>query len=215
MEENDILRRLRDLPAGDIYIISPREYFLRGFEYYRDKRLLRFHWSGDNSILTAFVMGNRVYPVKFSVINNRLDYECNCPAWTPHSHCKHVICSMLTIRNILNPAMFVIGNEREQYRRILSEGLLRNSEHTEVEAEISAAVPEYALIMGNRRHGGAMRLDVEVNGDSLSGMYSKSVPRYAVPSDLRGIVRDGIYYADHGDMLLAHLKKYGDTYPLF
>ena len=215
MEENDILRRLRDFPAGDIYIIGPREYFLRGFEYYREKRLLRFHWSGDNSILTAFVMGNRVYPVKFSVINNRLDYECSCPAWTPHSHCKHVICSMLTIKNILNPAMFVIGKGREQYRRILSEGLLRNSEHTEVEAEVSADVPEYALIMGNRRHGGAMRLEVEVNGVSLSAPYGKNIPLYAVPPALRGIVREGIYYADHGDLLLAHLKNNGDTYPLF
>ena len=38
MQKNEILRHLEELPAGQIYYVSPKLYFIRGFEYYRDRR---------------------------------------------------------------------------------------------------------------------------------------------------------------------------------
>ena len=216
MEDNDILRRLRDFPTGDIYILSPREFFLRGYEYYRDRRLLRFVWSRDNRILTAFVLGSHAYPVKLTVKDNRLRYECDCPAWTPHSHCKHVICAMLTIKNIFNPALFEAGRGREQYRRLLTDALLPGSSLiTTGYSEVSADPPAYALIIEGRHNGSALKLTVEENGLPISDHYGYKTPSHKVPVDLRAIVRDSIYFGDHSDMLIDHLKKHGDMYPLF
>ena len=65
MEDNEVIRYLKAFPPGNIYFISPREYFIRGFEYYREGRVSNIVWSEDYTILDAYVEGNRPYTVSF------------------------------------------------------------------------------------------------------------------------------------------------------
>ncbi|MDD5435483.1 MAG: hypothetical protein PH343_08645, partial [Nitrospira sp.] len=91
LSENKILRRLNDLPSNNIYYLSPRECFLRGFDYYRTRSLCEFIWSKDRQLLTAKVIGTNIYLVVFYEDADKLHYECNCPAWSNSRNCKHII----------------------------------------------------------------------------------------------------------------------------
>lgn len=65
MEDNDIIQRLRTFPAGEVYYIAPKDYFVRGYEYYRQGRLVSLSWDKDCTTLIAGVRGSRLYDVSF------------------------------------------------------------------------------------------------------------------------------------------------------
>ena len=131
-EENNLIKSLRAFPAGAVYSIGPKAFFLRGFEYYRRQRLKSYSWSGKETLLTAHVRGTRLYSVAFTAENGALFYSCDCPAWTASSHCKHVICALLTTVNLLSPHLFNTPGQTAERRKLLESGLLLKMQQIKV-----------------------------------------------------------------------------------
>ena len=115
----EILDFLQSYPAGQIYTLAPKQYIVRGFDYYRRGNLREIEWNEDFSVLTAKVRGTRLYSVDFSLNSNGLSHSCNCPAWSPYSNCKHVICSLITLKNLLQPDVFKGYNQDEEHKACL------------------------------------------------------------------------------------------------
>jgi non-specific serine/threonine protein kinase len=102
MRNNEIIRHLANFSPAEIYHVSTRQSFIRGYDYYRQERLLQLVWSKDSQVLIARIQGTKIYSISFFVEKDDLRYMCNCPVWTPSQHCKHVICAILSIKNLLN-----------------------------------------------------------------------------------------------------------------
>ncbi len=103
---NPILEFLRAIPPGRVYQLAPKQYFLRGYEYYRRGLVLEFEWRNDPTALVAAVAGTRRYEVEFTAEPGALGVTCDCPAWSPATNCKHVVCAFLTAKNLLDPEAF-------------------------------------------------------------------------------------------------------------
>ncbi|MEK6804699.1 MAG: DEAD/DEAH box helicase [Nitrospirota bacterium] len=101
-----LLAAFHALSANDVYTMAPKEPVIRGYDYYRQQRLLHYHWSGDRSTLTAQVQGTRLYAVIFSLDDGFLAASCDCPAWNPDRLCKHVLCACFTTKHLLSPDAF-------------------------------------------------------------------------------------------------------------
>ena len=101
-----MLGLLESFPQGQIYTIAPKQYVVRGYDYFLQGRVINFEWDDDFSTLTAHVRGNKLYAVTITASGHALAFNCTCPAWAAHSNCKHVICSLMTIKSLLQPDTF-------------------------------------------------------------------------------------------------------------
>jgi hypothetical protein len=93
---------LRDFAPGSAYSIAPKAYVLRGIDYCRAGRIRSFEWNADFSVLSAKVKGSRLYSVELSEGAGRLAFVCNCPAWSRYTNCKHVVCALLGINDLID-----------------------------------------------------------------------------------------------------------------
>ncbi len=118
-KQKEIIDFLQAYPAGQIYTLAPKQYVVRGFDYYKKGSLRYLEWNEDFSALTAKVRGTRLYSVDFSLNSSGLRHSCNCPAWSPYSNCKHVICSLITLKNLLQPDVFKGYNQEEEHKAYL------------------------------------------------------------------------------------------------
>ncbi len=105
-----MINHLKALPPNIVYTVAPKEYVVRGYDYFHQERLESFRWEHDGSLLTAVVKGTRRYSVDFMMLDDELDFLCDCPAWAPRTQCKHVICALLTIISIVRKEPFFIYN---------------------------------------------------------------------------------------------------------
>ncbi len=96
-----LITHLKRLPASDIYMLAPPEYVKRGYSYYRDRRLVEIGW--ENDFLVAYVYGNFTYEVLIRYNDERLQLACDCPAYTPSTNCKHIICVLFSLKDLLRP----------------------------------------------------------------------------------------------------------------
>lgn len=96
-----LINYLRRLPTSDIYMLAPPEYIKRGYSYYRDGSLVDIGW--DDDFLVAHVYGNFIYEVIIKYNHERLQLACDCPAYTPSTNCKHIICALFTLKDLLRP----------------------------------------------------------------------------------------------------------------
>src|SRR4030042_5201674 len=60
-KQKEILDFLQSYPAGQIYTLVPKQYIVRGFDYYRRGSLRKLEWNEDFSVLTAKVRGTKLY----------------------------------------------------------------------------------------------------------------------------------------------------------
>src|SRR5690606_775280 len=123
-EPSGVLKHLKTLSPNHVYFLAPKAYVLRGFEYYAHSRLESYSWDRPQATLTATVRGTRHYFVQLRVDNGYLVYSCTCPSWTPESHCKHVICALLTTINLLVPDTFCMPSSDPERKVLLTRQLL-------------------------------------------------------------------------------------------
>ena len=207
MIENDIIRHLEEMPVNAIYSISSRQYVMRGFEYYKKERLLHLEWFEGCRVLEAKVQGSRLYSVSIFMEKGRLNYKCDCPAWSPFGHCKHVICTLVNIKNILNPTHFNIATQRSNSRDYLKSSLLSFLEVSPGKKER----PVYSILIDRSYYSGPFGIFLH-NGERQISPHSS----YSIPKELRWIVSEGYdYYHDYEKNLLEYLQQYGNTNPLF
>jgi non-specific serine/threonine protein kinase len=117
----ELISLLQAFSPGDIFTIAPKQYVVSGFDYYRQGRLLKFEWISERSGLIATIKGTRTYQLVISAQDRHLSFSCACPSWSFYSNCRHVICGIITIKNLLDPSAFKLVNSDEVRR----EGLLR------------------------------------------------------------------------------------------
>lgn len=119
LNQQKLLKLLGVVSPNTIYTMAPKHYIVRGFDYYRKGYLLSFHWSRDFTAMKAVVTGSRHYSVIFSVNSHGLGYSCDCPAWSPSTNCKHVICAFITIKNLLHADSFRNPSQDKEQRKYL------------------------------------------------------------------------------------------------
>lgn len=202
-KQKEILDFLQSYPAGQIYILAPKEYVIRGFDYYKRGNLQKFEWNEDFSVLSTKVRGTRLYSVDFSLTSSGLRHSCSCPTWSLYSNCKHVICSLITIKNLLQPTTFRIHNQDEGYRMFLLKCLYNKPVASPKKEEISG----YSIVIEKTKHISDIYL--RRNGNKISEFNLK------VPYELRHLVLRS-YFSAYGKLrdFTQYLQKYGNKYPI-
>ena len=119
VEPFGVLEHLKVLSPNHVYFLASKAFVLRGYEYYAQGRLESYSWDRTQTILSATVRGATQYLVRFGVHNGQLTFSCTCPVWTPESHCKHVICALLTTVNLLLPDTFRMPSSNATQRALL------------------------------------------------------------------------------------------------
>lgn len=122
----NVLALLKTLQPNTLYLIASKPVFLKGFRYYKEERLQALSWRKGQTLLKATVLGTSSYTVGFSEENGQLQYTCNCPAWHVETQCKHVICGLLTLLNLISPKLFHQPEQNENRLQALKAVLLRN-----------------------------------------------------------------------------------------
>ena len=207
-EDHDIIKSLRALPPNAVYFIDQKEFIVRGYDYYRRERLESYVWRNDASTLTAFVLGTRRYTVEFSTDNGRLTYSCDCPAWTPSSHCKHVVCALLTTINLLSPNTFKIPGHDPTRLQALHMSLLRDQPAALEPQRTGTPKKTDRFEMAISVTDTFPRLSIRKNGIQV-------VSSWGVPSKLAPFIR----YHTHGssfarEHLSTYLSLHGNAYPI-
>ncbi|MEK6713438.1 MAG: hypothetical protein AABY41_04525, partial [Nitrospirota bacterium] len=210
MEDNEIISHIKEFPAGNIYHIAPKQYLVRGFQYYQTGRVVYFDWEEDRKVLIAGVKGENVYEVYFFRTGSRLDYKCTCPVWSRESHCKHVVCALVTVKNILDPRIFDIGRQSEEYRRMFSGNLIPVKTHT----PLKNAVPEnesfFSIVLGQTSYSVLPAISIERDKKTIS---AANYP--GLPAELREMIEaQRYYYADRDKVLSDYLNRHGNSNPI-
>lgn len=188
-KHNEIIQLIRAFPSGKIYNIAPKNYVIRGFDYYRNGHLRYFSWNHDFSVLSAKVQGSKLCSVDFFLKNGELTFSCNCPAWDIYTQCKHVICSLMTIKNLLQPENFRAGStQSEDIRKYLSQCLLKHDnvvqEKNEVREVSNNQDDEYEIVLDKTKE--LTNIYLRKNGENLSEFSTN------IPLELRLLI--GQYY---------------------
>ena len=206
-DNNKVLGLLESFPQGQIYTLAPKQYVVRGYDYFRQGRLMNFAWDDDYSILTAHVRGSRLYAVTMSENRHGLALCCNCPAWTPHSNCKHVVCSLITIKSLLQPDTFKTPRPDEGHRDALIKELRNEDPQADKAPMRQLITPGYSIVIER---------DI-----SISDIYllseGKKIKKYihGIPHELRNLT-DYSYYSSYSRQLelAGNMQKLGNKYPI-
>ena len=148
-----LLERLKTLSPNHVYFLAPKSSVLRGYEYYVQNRLESYSWDRTHSVLAAEVRGSRHYLVRFGADKGHLVYSCTCPSWTPESHCKHVICALLTTVNLMAPDTFRMPSSNLTRLALLTRQLFANAPSSNAQERSTLHVPPRFEITLIHRHG--------------------------------------------------------------
>jgi superfamily II DNA or RNA helicase len=214
--QEEMLSLLLSYPPGRIYGIAPKQVVLRGFDYYRNGSVLSFKWSAAPPALVARVRGAMIYSVTISADGHDLRFHCDCPAWTPHSNCKHAVGSMFTIKNLLEEGAFRTGIDSEDRRVTLLSQLYSEPDRRPAAAEQAHPVdylpeePEYSIIISRAGQDGPIKeIYVRKDGHRLKDLrssYPHELGRF-IPSFSSYMFSWGMRVFDQ------YLDKYGNKYP--
>ncbi len=217
MPENQIIKELTDLPPGDIYLLGPKPYIMRGFDYYKQGRVERFEWNKGNRVLIARVRGTRPYTVSVRIEGGLLNYYCSCPAWGHGSNCKHVVCVVATIKNLISNKPFqgssLSGPQRTPLRKALlfPEGKVKKEKKVLPEKKKLSA--GYSLVLERDDSYFSTIATVYKGENKASGTALR------IPEELRSFATGASNYYSYRYAneitILEYLMEYGDLYPLF
>lgn len=214
-EENIIIRQFKKIVPNQIYFIAPKAYFVRGFQYYQDGRVLSYRWDDDNR-LTAIVMGTQTYTVDFFCEGSvpcegsdpseesSLRYTCDCPVWTASFQCKHVICALLTTVNLLSPSLFQIPRQDPIRLNALLSSLLNGEMISPKQQEGNRPHP-YEIIIDTAK--AAFPITLRKNSENAHSQRT-------VPVHLQFLLSPFRYLFSH-ETFLKYLQEWGNNTPIF
>ncbi|MBL7049924.1 MAG: DEAD/DEAH box helicase [Nitrospira sp.] len=203
LNQKKLLKAIETLPADSVYSIAPDRYFIRGYDYYRQERLKAFQWTGDYSALHAIIKGRKQYSVTLSLHNNELAYSCDCPVWHPSENCKHVICAIISIKNLFHKVLFRNPSQNQANREFLSNKLFHQA-HNELQQADDIKYSVVLLIEDDY-------IDIYVQ----KGKQRLDAASYDEPDELSHLILPS-YYSSRSK--LFHFKRYifdnGNKYPI-
>ncbi len=199
LNQRRLLNALESLPANSIYSMAPKNYVLGGFDCYKNNGVLGFKWKNDFNQLTAIVYGSRRYSVDISLSGNALSFSCNCDKCFPSMSCKHVICTIITIKNLFQPDSFRHPSQDAAHRESLYDSFFR----TAAVRPAPAAPPAYSIVLESTSQG--LKLYALRDNKRVSHFED------GLPTDLKRLLSSpfyGFYY------FKRHLRTYGNKYPI-
>ncbi len=175
--ESKLFNALQEFQPAKVYSLAPKDYVERGYRYYAENKTLTLEWNKTQTKLTAYVQGNHVYRAYYLLQNGKLRMVCNCPVWDSENHCKHIICSLMTIKNLLNPVDFPLNHTDPSLHQQLRQQLLDNlsTENTVPNTE----KPEMTVLI-KKYFGDRFEFSVLVPGRSLTA-GDKDFPAQLLP----------------------------------
>jgi len=209
-----MIDRFKALPPNIVYTVAPKDYVVRGYDYFHQERLESFRWEVDRTMLTAVVRGTKRYAVDFMIEDDELVHICNCPAWTSATQCKHVICALLTIINLLAPIHFKVARHQPRRLEKLRTALLFDGSGTFQKPRgslpLKPVAPEkpdnFELVIHLRDQ--QPELSVRNHGQRLYTLRG-------VPETLAYFIGDFYHsFPVHRDRFAQHLQSEGNNYPI-
>jgi hypothetical protein len=125
-----LLETLWAFPPAEVYSFSDRNRVIRGYDYYREQRVLSFDW--HNGDLIARVDGSGSYTVEIQGDSDAPGFMvmCGCLDADGGSNCKHMLAVLFTVINLGHPQYFnePVENEilKEKLRKQLCRGMTSN-----------------------------------------------------------------------------------------
>jgi len=215
-KDPEILKRLRTLQPSTLYLITSKALFLLGFNDYIEERLQSFTWNEDMSVLCASLRDGVSYPVRLSLRGQSLQTECPCPEWGPEFQCKHVICTLVTLINLLSPKIYFQARHTPLRLRNLRSSLLGG--------KVAPSEEEGFVLdddaMPDRKMGGLRDYRIVIESiDDYPAIYIQSKGRViSSPINLpQGLsVFTYRYFSDRSlqERLTAYLGQFGNQTPL-
>ncbi|MBI4688785.1 MAG: hypothetical protein HY754_00710, partial [Nitrospirae bacterium] len=197
---HELLDTLKKFPSSSVYNLAPKQYVVRGFNYYREGRLIDIRWTDDDSF-TATVKGSHLYSVAFFLRNGTFTHACTCPAWSRQAACKHVLCAIFTIKNLLQPESFRLPKYDDGYRESLLERLEGHAAVNEVPLILE---PTFSLML-TKGYYGVIDISIERTG------YTKRPPK-----ELQEFESYRYYGSDiKSRILLRYLETHADRYQIY
>jgi non-specific serine/threonine protein kinase len=187
--------------------MAPKESVIRGYDYYRQQRLLHYLWNRDHSTLTAQVQGTRLYAIIFSLDDGFLAASCDCPAWTPDWLCKHVLCACFTTKHLLSPESFSLPDRQQTRLPALRSELLGNDQESSgtpgaTRKDSTCKGTSYEIVIDASR--AYPQLLIHRNGSPLPEAWAPALPPELVPLHNRSWFLSGF----GEDPLLCYLRQH-------
>ncbi len=208
--QSELLDYLSSLSPNHVYFLAPKASVLRGYEYYHQQRLESYAWDRTGKTLSASVRGSRRYVVTLRMIQGEASYRCSCPAWNPEAHCKHVVCTLLTTVNVLNPERFRMSKTDPVRERILSQELMPSRLQRSSMSDPQRSFAPFEIVFEG--HEGSCRLVIMREGrscHSFGGMPTELAMLLRAIQDPAWSIEDGVrdFLAHHGHAFDVYFQE--------
>ncbi len=214
----DVLVLLKTLQPGRLYQMTSKSVFLSGFEDYKAERLQSLLWQNNQNLLKARLAGPAV---TLSVRGKNLHFACNCPSWRAEKQCRHVICVLLTLLNLITPKWFHRPNQDENRLQSLKAVLFRNQavlNHKIAASRTSDSQNAVSSRALSQEKEAAVEVVIESKGE-YPAVFLRKGGRVV---DALTALPEGLsiftyrYHSDQSlrDRFFKHLKRFENTYLL-
>ena len=218
-EENvnqSLIDAFRSFPPGHIYTLGPKRSAVHGFVLYRKEGVKALAWRREGSELAVSFGDNRSQEVRFLLKGDHLSSLCACGGSSDQTPCHHIICALMTIKNLLNPDLFRQPHEDKKRREALLASLLRDDKsssllgplHADLHTHGASQDVQFAIFIekkGNKAHISVMK-----NGKKV-GLND---PTFRLPPELYSISNPYDLEDTKEKRLLKFLRKDGNAYPI-
>ncbi|MBF0519509.1 MAG: hypothetical protein HQK92_07285, partial [Nitrospirae bacterium] len=200
-----LLSLLDKLDASSVYFLASKQTLLYAFRRYENDEVNEIQWNKDRTELSLDIHGFPYVLVNIYEKDGVLAYKCSCDFNHANHKCDHIICAIITIKNLLNPNLYklktkISSKQRDYlYSRLFKENSTEDSHKTNiyaVEFEYNRNYPcGYITINGQKyehRYGlptdAPHEIDMfrQINYKSLETFYHIMRQKdYKVPVNLR------------------------------
>jgi non-specific serine/threonine protein kinase len=199
-----MLDSLRAYHGGNIYLMGPPGLVGAGFGLYHENPVASIEWSEDFSCLWIRIGRRDIVVVNILLKENRPLFSCTCYRGSKGSGCEHVICSILTIKNLLLPEVFKPKHPNPAYRKALLSGL---TGLVQEKPQPAPGAAEYSLVL-ERKDSGGIDVFVTLNRERVTNLAE------LLHTSFLDFAAAGLNSFEKADLLVRFLKKHGNRYPI-
>jgi superfamily II DNA or RNA helicase len=219
VEENSdkrLIDAFQSFSPGLIYTLGPKKEVVQGFLLYRKESVKGLAWTHGDSELAVSFRDSHSHKVRFSLKEDHLFSQCVCGGGYDRVVCRHMLCALMTIKNLLNPALykqpFQDGRRRESLLTSLMGGQKASpplhSPNANHETCSASSDVRFAILIEKR--GDEAHISVMNNGKKVG----LSDPIFRLPPELSSLNNPYDLRNTKESRLLKFLRRHGNTYPV-
>ena len=198
-----ILSSLRAFHGGNIYLMGSRDLVAAGFEMHHEGEVSSIEWSKNSSCLHVRIGKAGRVVVNARLQDEKLVFSCTCSVKSAENGCVHVVCAILTLKNLLMPEVFKPRDPDPVYRQALLAGLTGSS-RDKLSKRIAAG---YSIVL-EKKDGFAPDVYIAMDGERVTKLTD------LLQSPLVGIAAADLHFHERIGALVTFLKQKGDKYPI-